>query len=125
MHYSLTDMQADFEINRPVRYQINAKKNYFHRRSRTARRTDGRTDGQTSRMTTIGSFFRKKKKTTNKSINSDTHFLITYSCISIFSNIGLVHLSKPYTQIYVQKVVICINLQLPIVILKKNMHHCI
>ena len=26
------------------------------------RRTDGRTDGQTSRKTTIGSFFRKKKK---------------------------------------------------------------
>ena len=29
---------------------------------RTDRRTDRRTDGQTSRTTTIGSFFRKKKK---------------------------------------------------------------
>ena len=43
---------AHFEINRPVRYRNTAKRNYFHRR----------TDGQTSRTTTIGSFFRKKKK---------------------------------------------------------------
>ena len=50
MHHPLTDIQADFEINRPVRYQITAKRNYFH----------GRTDGQTSRTTTIGSFFEKK-----------------------------------------------------------------
>ena len=60
MHYSLTDIQADFEINRPIRYQITAKRNYFHRRQ-TDRQTDGRTDGQTSRATTIGSFFRKTK----------------------------------------------------------------
>ena len=41
MHTPLTDIQADFEINRPIRYQITAKngKNYFHRRQ-----TDGRTD---------------------------------------------------------------------------------
>ena len=53
MHHPLTDIQADFDINRSVRYQITAKRKYFHRR------TDGQTDGQTSR-TTIGSFFRKK-----------------------------------------------------------------
>ena len=40
MQYPLTDIQANFEINRPIRYQIN----YFHRRS-----TDGRTDRQTNR----------------------------------------------------------------------------
>ena len=41
MHHPLTDILADFEINRPVRYQITSKRNYFHRR------TDGQTDGQT------------------------------------------------------------------------------
>ena len=55
MYYPLTDNHAHFEINRPGRYRNTAKRNYFHRR------TDGQTDGQTSR-TTIGSFFRKKKK---------------------------------------------------------------
>ena len=56
MHYTLTDIQDEFEINRHVRYQIAAKRNYFHRRQtegRTDRQTDGwadeRTDGQTSR----------------------------------------------------------------------------
>ena len=53
MHYPLTDIQANFEINQPVRYAITAKKNYFHRRQ---------TDGQTSRTTTIGRFFEKGKK---------------------------------------------------------------
>ena len=32
MYYPLTDIQADFEINRSIRYQITAKRNYFHRR---------------------------------------------------------------------------------------------
>ena len=54
MHYLLTDIQTDFEINRPVRYQITTKRNYLHKRQ---------TDGQTSRMTTIGSFLKKKKNT--------------------------------------------------------------
>ena len=72
MHYPLTDIQADFDINR----QITAKINYFHRRQtdgrtdrQTDRQTDGRTDGQTdgqmSRTRTIGSFFRKRKNTKN------------------------------------------------------------
>ena len=55
-----------------------------------------------------------------KSVISDTHLRITYTCISIFSNIGLVHLSKPYTQTYLQKVISCIHLELPIVILKRH-----
>ena len=38
------------------------------------------------------------------------HHRITY--ISIFSKIGLVDLSKPCTQIYLQKIANCINLQL-------------
>ena len=40
-------------------------------------------------------------------------------CISIFSKIGLVDQSKPYTQTYLQIITSCINLQL-LVILKKN-----
>ena len=56
MHYPLTDIKANLEINRPVRYRNTTKKKLF------PQTTDGRTDGQTSRKTTIGSFFRKKKK---------------------------------------------------------------
>ena len=33
---ALTDIQEDFEINRPVRYQVTAKRNYFHRRTDVA-----------------------------------------------------------------------------------------
>ena len=61
MHYPLTDIQADFEINRPVRYQFIVKTIYFHRRQ-TDRQTDGRTDRRT---TTIGSFFQKKNINNN------------------------------------------------------------
>ena len=50
------------------------------------------------------------------------------ACISIFSKLELVDdQSKPCTLIYLQKMASCINLQLPIVILKKSilldMHH--
>ena len=55
----LMDIQADFEINRPIRYLIAAKRNYFHRRQTE---TDRRTDGQTLRTTTIGSFFFEERK---------------------------------------------------------------
>ena len=46
MHYPKTDIQAEIEINRPIRYQIIILQ----------------TDGQTSRTTTIGSLFKKEKK---------------------------------------------------------------
>ena len=32
MNYPLTDIQTDFQINRPIRYQITAIRNYFHKR---------------------------------------------------------------------------------------------
>ena len=35
MHYLITDIQTDFEIIPPIRYQITAKINYIHRRSQT------------------------------------------------------------------------------------------
>ena len=86
MHYPLTDIQADFELNRPVignelpRKEIISTDGRTDRRTdrrtdgrtdgqtdgqtdrRTDRRTDGQTDGQTSHTTTIGSFFEKRKK---------------------------------------------------------------
>ena len=52
---------------------------------------------------------------------------IKRTCISIFSKIEFVDQSKPCTQIYLHNIASCINLQLPIVILKKtillDMHH--
>ena len=71
-----------------------------------------------------------------KSILLDMHHHKTYmyinfqqnlTCISIFSKLWLVDQSKPCTLIYWQNIARCINLQLPIVILKKSilldMHH--
>ena len=56
-----------------------------------------------------------------------TCVIVKRTCISIFSKLGLVGQSKPCTLIYLQKIPSCINLQLPIVILKEsillNMHH--
>ena len=53
MHYPLTDIQADFEINRPVRYIEIPQKEIITTHDR-------RTDGQTSRTTTISSFIKKR-----------------------------------------------------------------
>ena len=50
MHYPLTDIQADFELNRPVRYEL-PRKEIISTDGRTDRRTDGRTDGQTDGRT--------------------------------------------------------------------------
>ena len=64
-----------------------------------------------------------------KKINSDMHHRVTYMYVFFFSKIGVVGLdqSKPCTQIYLQIIGICINLQLPIVIFIKliisDMHH--
>ena len=69
MHHRLTDIQADFEINRPTRYQITVKKiinTDGQTDEQTDKRTNRQTDGQTSRTTTIGSFLGKRKKTTKK-----------------------------------------------------------
>ena len=60
MHYPLTDIQADFELNRPLGNEL-PRKEIISTDGRTDRRTDGQTDGQTSRTTTIGSFFEKRK----------------------------------------------------------------
>ena len=56
-----------------------------------------------------------------------TCIFVKRTCISIFSKIEFVDQSKPCTQIYLINIASCINLQLPIVILKKkillDMHH--
>ena len=74
MHYPLTDIQADFEINRHIRYQITAKKEIISTddRRQTDKRTDGqmnrRIDGRTDRRTDkIGKFFEKKILKTSES----------------------------------------------------------
>ena len=46
--------------------------------------------------------------------------IIKRTCISIFSKLGLVDQSKPFTLMYLKKMASYINLQLPIVILKKQ-----
>ena len=48
-----------------------------------------------------------------------TCIIVKRTCISIFSKKGFADQSKVFTQIYLQKIVSCINLQLPIIILKK------
>ena len=49
-----------------------------------------------------------------------TCIIVKHTCITIFSKIGLVDQSKPCTQIYLQKFLICINLQLAIRIFKNH-----
>ena len=49
-----------------------------------------------------------------------TCIFIKRTCISIFSKIEFVDQSKPCTQIYLHNIASCIDLQLPIVILKKT-----
>ena len=62
----LRDIQVDFEINRPIRYQITAKRKLFHgttdgrANGQVDKRTARQTDGQTWRTTTIGIFSKKK-----------------------------------------------------------------
>ena len=72
MHHPLTDIQADFEINRLTKYIKLPRKEIID----TDGQTDGRTDGRTNRRTDIAYynnryFFRKKEKNTKKQ-QSDT-----------------------------------------------------
>ena len=60
-------------------------------------------------------------------IESPTCIIVKRTCISIFSRIELVDQSKPCLKICLHKTASCINLQLPIVIVKKSIfldiHH--
>ena len=55
-----------------------------------------------------------------KNRHFQTCIIVKRTCISIFSKIGLVDQSKTCTQIYLQKFLNCINLQLAIRILKNH-----
>ena len=83
MHYSIIDIQANFGINRHIRYQITAKIYYLHRRQ-TDRRRDRQMDGQTSRSTTIGSFFENEKHTKNRYFGNFTKLFSKTHQIAIF-----------------------------------------
>ena len=78
MHYPLTDIQADFEIKWPTRYQITAKRNYLHRRQ-TDRQTDRSTHRRTRRTTTIGSFSKKEKTTKNQLAAQNINYVYVYN----------------------------------------------
>ena len=66
----------------------------------------------------------RKFATTNrnfeKSTLSDLRVIVKRTCKSTFSKIGLIDQSKPCTQICLQKIGNCINLQLAIRILKND-----
>ena len=62
MHHPLTNIQADFEINRPLDIKVPRKKN-IETDGQTDRRTDRRIDGQTDvAYDNNRYFFRRKKK---------------------------------------------------------------
>ena len=83
---------------------------------------------KTQVVTVLTSLFAKKCKlhkfaTTNNNFENrlfQTCIIVKRTCTSIFSKIGLVDLSKPCTQIYLQKIANCINLQLAIRISKNQ-----
>ena len=69
MHYPLTDIQAHFEINRPIRYQITRKE---------ITSTDGRTDVAYDNRY----FFFEKRKTTKETQNrSNAHTIVELCAI--------------------------------------------
>ena len=84
---------------------------------------------KTQVVTVLTSLFAKNRKlhkfaTTNNFFLKNPRFQTCIiveqrTCISIVSKIGLIDQSKPCTQIYLYNIASCINLQLPIVILKK------
>ena len=83
---------------------------------------------KTQVVTVLTNLFAKKRKL-HKFCNYQKYFwknprfqtciIVERTCISIFNKIRLIYQSKPCTQIYLHNIACCINLQLPIVILKK------
>ena len=76
MHYPLMDIQADFEINRPIRYQITAKRNYLHRRTDD---NDRRTDALMHNYTVIIRKSDTQQKTYTKIMHCYQKFYIIVS----------------------------------------------
>ena len=92
MHYLLTDIQADFEINRSVRYRNTAKRNYFHRR-------------QTSR-TIIGSFFDKKEQDAREAMR------VVFSVLTKRICMHKTNFLRTYSNIVLKVILNCMNMQI-------------
>ena len=74
MHYPLTNIHPDFGINRPIRNQINAKRNYVHKR------TDGQTD-----VAYDNNRYLKKKETTDSFFRSSIFFALQEKSVILSS----------------------------------------
>ena len=103
MHHHKTYMHINFQQNRVDRSVINVHTNLFAKQIASCR------DLQLPIRILKNPSFQKC-------------IIVKRTCLSIFSKIGLGDLSKPRTQIYLQKIASCINLQLPIVTLKKSIN---
>ena len=78
MYYPLTDIQAEFKINRPViDIKLPQKKLFPQTDRRTDRWRDGQTDVQTSRTTTIGIFNKKILKMDTFNSKLGRHHYVT------------------------------------------------
>ena len=100
MHYHKTYMYINFQQNR-VKTQVTPCLQVYSQKNRKLH----------------------KFATTNNNFKNrlfQTCIIVKCTCTSIFSKIGLVDQSKPCTQIYLQKIANCINLQLAIRISKNQ-----
>ena len=98
MHYPIIDIQAEYEINRPIRYQITAKKLF-------PQTTDGRTD--VAYDNNIGSFFEKRITTKNQSCNLSNSnnyrtIAIATTTSKLFESVLLLKCSNYLTTCYKQ-----------------------
>ena len=90
-----------------------------------------RVSGSVKTVLTLTNIFANNRKmhkfaTTNSNFEEkqqliQTCGIVKRACISIFSKLGLVDQSKPFTLMYLQKMASYIDLQLPKVILKKQL----
>ena len=72
MHHPLRDIQADFQMNRPTRYQIIPQKEIIDTDGQTDGQTAGRTDGRTDvAYDNKRYFFFEKRKKLLKMIHYD------------------------------------------------------
>ena len=108
MHYPLTDIQTDFEINWPIRYQITVKKSI----STDGRQTGGQVDGRTDvAYNNNRYFFRKKiiKTSENEIVLTCYRNAIRNANTPIGHNIALLRITFG-TDIVNNEITLCINL---------------
>ena len=107
MHLHKTYMYINFQQNRVVNQSKPCTQIYLQK-------------SQVGKFATTNSIFLKNRL-------FQACVIVKRTCISIFSKLGLANQSKLGTLIFCKKMTSCVNLQLPIVILKKStlfdMHH--